>query len=65
MCRFPELTQKFANCLDDHGLVQLITNPTQGKNVLDLFITNNDSLIVKTQVKVLAIMMLCLLRVQL
>ena len=49
-CCFPELTQKFVNCLDDHGLVQLITNPTQGKNVLDLFITNNDSVIVKTQV---------------
>ena len=33
----------------DHGLVQLITNPTQGKNVLDLFISNNDSVIIKTQ----------------
>ena len=49
-CRFPELTRKFADCLDDHGWVQLITNPTRGKNVVDLFITNNDSLIVKTQV---------------
>ena len=49
-CCFPELTRKFANCLDDHGLVQLKTNPMQGKNVLDLFITNKDSLIVKTQV---------------
>ena len=34
----------------DHGLVQLITNPTQGKNVLDLFISNDDSVIIKTQV---------------
>ena len=34
----------------DHGLVQLITNPTRGKNVLDLFIPNNDSLIIKAQV---------------
>ena len=33
----------------DHGLVQLITNPTRGKNVLDLFISNNDSVIIKTQ----------------
>ena len=45
--RIFELTRKFADCLDDHGLVQLITNPT---NVLGLFITNNDSLIIKTQV---------------
>ena len=43
---FPSVNQN----LDDHGLVQLITNPTRGKNVLDLFITNNDSLIIKTQV---------------
>ena len=49
-CRFPELTRKFADCLDDHGWVQLITNPTRGKNVVDLFITFNDSLIIKTQV---------------
>ena len=34
----------------DHGLVQPITNPTQGKNVLDLFISNDDSVIIKTQV---------------
>ena len=49
-CRFPELTRKFTDCLDNHGWVQLITNPTRGKNVVDLFITNNDSLIIKTQV---------------
>ena len=47
---FPWVNPKFADCLDDHGWVQLITNPTRGKNVVDLFITNNDSLIVKTQV---------------
>ena len=34
----------------DHGLVQLITNPIRGKNVLDLFISNDDSVIIKTQV---------------
>ena len=49
-CRFPELTRKFTDCLADHGLVQLITNHTRSKNVLDLFIINNDSLIRKTQV---------------
>ena len=49
MCRFPESTRKFSDCLN-HGLVQLINNPTWGKNVLDLFIINNDSLIIKTQV---------------
>ena len=49
-CRFPELTRKFTDCLDNHGWVQLITNPTRGKNVVDLLITNNDSPIIKTQV---------------
>ena len=42
---FPWVTRKYADCLEDHGLVQLITHPT---NVLDWFITNNDSLIIKT-----------------
>ena len=49
MCCFPELTQKFTDCANNHDLVQLITNPAWDKNVLDLFITNNDSLIIKTQ----------------
>ena len=44
---FPWVTRKFADCLEDHGLVQLITQPSNG---LDWFITNNDSLIIKTQV---------------
>ena len=48
-CRFPELTQKFTDCLNNHDLVQLITNPAWEKNVLDLFITNNDSVIITTQ----------------
>ena len=49
MCHFPELTQKFSDCLN-HGVVQLITNPTWGKNVSDLFIINDNSLIIKTEV---------------
>ena len=38
------------DCLDDHGSVHLPTNHTRGKNVLDLFISYNYSLIIKIQV---------------
>ena len=48
-CHFPELTRKFSDCLN-HGVVQLINNPTWGRNVLDLFIINDNSLIIKTEV---------------
>ena len=30
-----ELARKFVDCLEDHGLAQLITKPTRGKKVLD------------------------------
>jgi hypothetical protein len=36
--------------LDDNGLQQLVTEPTRGPNTLDLFITNNNTLINKVQV---------------
>ena len=49
-CRYPELTRKFVNCLGDYGLAQLVKEPTRGNNVLDLFITNIESLITKTHV---------------
>ena len=48
-CHFPEITRKFSDCLN-HGVVQLINNPTWGKNVLDLFIINDNSLIIKTEI---------------
>ena len=42
MCCFPELTLKFADCLDGHGLVFITYNQSFVGviiNVLDLFIT--------------------------
>ena len=49
-CNYSELTQKFVNSLCDNNLIQLITEPTRGPNTLDLFITNNETLICKTQI---------------
>jgi hypothetical protein len=31
---------KFTNILDNHGLIQLVEEPTRGTNILDLIITN-------------------------
>jgi hypothetical protein len=44
------LSQDLLDCLDDNGLQQLVTEPTRGPNTLDLFITNNSTLINKVQV---------------
>jgi len=49
-CNYPELTRKFVDSLSDSNLTQLITEPTRGASTLDLFITNNETLISKTQV---------------
>ena len=52
MCHFLELTRKFADCLDDHGLVYIVTYNQSYLgviNVLALFITNG-SLTIKTRV---------------
>ena len=40
-CRTPNLHLEYLECLEDHGLQQLVTTPTREKNILDLFLTNN------------------------
>ena len=35
----------------DYGLQQLVDKPTKGENILDLFFTNNDSLVEHVNVK--------------
>lgn len=36
--------KKFINILEDFNLTQKVTEPTRGNNVLDLFLTSNDTL---------------------
>ena len=36
--------------MHDHGLLQLVTEATRGENTLDLFLTNNKTLINRLQV---------------
>ena len=37
---FPGIHQHFAEIIDDHGLPQIVTEPTRSSNTLDLLITN-------------------------
>ena len=41
----PNLHKQFVDLLEDTGLVQLVTEPTRGENILDLVVTNAPSLI--------------------
>ena len=43
----PDITRPFVDVLNDNNLAQLLTEPTRGENTLDLFITNNESRILK------------------
>ena len=36
-CSFPQLYEDFISTLDDCNLVQMVTEPTRGENILDLF----------------------------
>ena len=49
-CNYPTLTYQFVDLLDDLSLTQLVTRPTRGNNTLDLFITNNPSLVTACRV---------------
>ena len=49
-CPYPALHEQFVEILDDNGLTQLVDKPTRQNNTLDLFITNNPSLIRSTEV---------------
>jgi hypothetical protein len=44
-CSYPSLTTRLVDLIDDCGFTQMVTAPTRRANTLDLFITNNDSLI--------------------
>ena len=46
-CHHPDITMPFVDVLNDNILAQLLTEPTRGENTLDLFITNNESRILK------------------
>jgi len=41
---------KFTNILDNHGLIQLVEEPTRGTNILDLIITNYPESFRRTEV---------------
>ena len=44
-CRFPKLYDDFITLLDDCNLEQMVSTPTRGDNVLDLFLTSNHTLV--------------------
>ena len=46
-CKLPTLYSTFTEILDDHNLQQLVDTPTRGENILDLFCTNNPTLVSK------------------
>ena len=45
--RFKSQHDRFLDILNDHNLCQIVKEPTRGSNILDLFLTNNPSLIIK------------------
>ena len=49
-CQCLHLHEQFLGILDDNGLTQIIDIPTRHNDTLDLFVTNNPSLIQSTQV---------------
>ena len=44
-CRYLSLYRDFQTCLDDFGLVQMVSKPTRGDIILDLFLTSNHTLL--------------------
>jgi hypothetical protein len=49
-CRQPELTRHAIDIAADSGLTQIVKEPTYYENTLDLFFTNNPSLVFNSQV---------------
>ena len=47
---YPTIHHKFGEMLDDHGLVQVVEEPTRGTNILDLIVTNYPSRLNRTDV---------------
>eukprot|EP00745_Piridium_sociabile_P027724 TRINITY_DN44613_c1_g1_i1.p1 TRINITY_DN44613_c1_g1~~TRINITY_DN44613_c1_g1_i1.p1 ORF type:complete len:604 (+),score=154.71 TRINITY_DN44613_c1_g1_i1:145-1812(+) len=46
---YPVLHHMFLDSIQDMGLEQMVTFPTRGENTLDLFLTNNPSLVPRTE----------------
>ena len=49
-CRYPTIYNTFISSLDDYGLVQMVSKPTRGDNILDLFLTSNHTLVNKVEI---------------
>ena len=49
--RYPAPSKAIIDIALDHNLQQLLTEPTRGKNALDLFFTNSESLVQQVNVK--------------
>ena len=49
-CSFPQQYDDFINLLNDNNLIQMVSGPTRQDNTLDLFLTNNDSLVSKVTI---------------
>ena len=49
-CRYPTMYNNFISCLDDYGLVQMVSKPTRGDNILDLFLTSHHTLVNKVEI---------------
>ena len=49
--RYPSQSKAMIDIILDHNLQQLVEEPTRGRNILDLFLTNNDSLVQHIRVK--------------
>ena len=48
--KYLSLYSDFADMLADHNLTQMVTEPTRYENVLDLFLTNNSTLVNKVEI---------------
>ena len=48
--KYANLHNSFMDMLDEHHMCQTIKEPTRGENTLDLFLTNNESLVNNCQV---------------
>ena len=49
-CSFPQQYDDFVNFLDDNNLIQMVSEPIRQDNILDLFLTNNNSLVSKVTI---------------
>ena len=49
-CRYPSICNSFISCLDDYSLVLMVSKPTRGDHVLDLFLTSNHTLVNKVEI---------------